>query len=76
MSDETQNVPYTCDDCHGTGMVFEHHPLCDDDLCVLNGDQWSCEGHMWHCGCERGQALMQAEIDQELQAVAAIRRTG
>lgn len=40
-----------CDACHGDGEYFGHTADCNDDLCALNGDQYSCAGQVMQCGC-------------------------
>lgn len=40
-----------CDDCMGEGEYFTHYADCADDLCALNGDQYSCVGQVVRCGC-------------------------
>lgn len=44
-----------CDWCHGMGYYLDHSPTCDDDLCVLNGDQHSCAGQLSPCMCPAGR---------------------
>lgn len=37
-----------CQDCGGMGAVYEHGRRCrTPDLCVGNGDYWSCVDGEW-----------------------------
>lgn len=40
-----------CEACHGDGEYLGHSPNCDDDLCALNGDMYSCVGEVVQCDC-------------------------
>ncbi len=41
-----------CSYCQGTGQFLGHAPTCTDDLCALNGDEYSCAGEMQTCDCK------------------------
>ena len=40
-----------CSYCQSTGQFLGHAPTCADDLCALNGDEYSCAGEMQACDC-------------------------
>lgn len=40
-----------CETCHGEGEYYGHSGECNDDMCALNGDFFSCHGEILPCGC-------------------------
>lgn len=38
-----------CDDCFGTGAIYEHTDTCRSDFCAGNGDEHSCLGDWLPC---------------------------